>query len=149
MKTFKQFLREDKEYTAIVKDRDTGDAHKITSTSKSLKQFKSDLRSNGYRVMNAASADTFGSSEWERKLYTDKENRKNRKFNRIQKQVNKNNFVRERTKSEEAAYDQLFKKWSALPSLSPEKIALNDELNAAYERLMQARERAAEEFEKQ
>lgn len=148
MKRFREFLAEDKEYTAIVKDRNTKDAHKITATSSSLKQFKSDLRSNGYSVMNAAPSDTFGSPEWERKLYTDRENRKQRKSNRLHQRIVKNDFIRERVKPERDAYDAIYRKWFDLPSLSPEKTALSKDLNAAYEKLQQAEAAAAEEYER-
>lgn len=149
MKTFRQFLAEDKEYTAIVRDRDTGDAHKITSTSKSLKQFKSDLRNNGYRVMNAASADSFGSPEWERKLYDNKEKRRQRKTHRIERAVDKIDYVHQKTDGLAARWRQLSAKMDEYELGTPEFRAAADASQKAYHEYEKAREQAEKEFDEQ
>lgn len=59
MKTFKQFLREDKEYMALVKDKQSGELSLITRNYPTLRDFKHDLRSNGYIVKRAADKDSY------------------------------------------------------------------------------------------
>lgn len=144
MKTFKQFL-EDKEYTAIVRDGN-GHATKITSTSRSMKQFKQDLRGNGYRVMSVAPADTFGSSEWEQKLYSDKEKRKQRKWDRVQRDVDANNYANEKVAELNKRYEELWNKYKDMPSDDPKKMELSDELNKAYDAWKDAKEKAVAEY---
>lgn len=146
MKSFRKFL-EDKEYTAIVRDPSTKDAHKITATSRSLKQFKSDLRGNGYRVMNAAPADTFGSSEWERKLYDDKEKRKQRKINRIERRVDKIDYVHQKTDHLRDKWMQLSDKMSKYELGTPEFRAAADASQKAYQEYEAARAAAEKEFD--
>ncbi len=149
MKTFRQFLAEDKEYTAIVRDRNNKSAHKITATSKSLKQFKSDLRSNGYRVINAAPADTFGSLEWERKLYDDKEKRRQRKSNRSERAVNKIDYIHQKTDALAARWRQLSDKMDEYELGTPEFRAAADASQKAYQEYEKAREQAEKEFDEQ
>ena len=147
MKTFRQFL-EDKEYTAIVRDGN-GNATKITSKSSSMKQFKQDLRGNGYRVMSVAPADTFGSSEWERKLYDDKEKRKQRKLDRVRKEVDANKYANEKVAELNKRYEELWNRYKDMPIGDPEKMALSDELNKAYTAWQDAKEKAKAEYKAQ
>ena len=145
MKSFRKFL-EDKEYTAIVRDPSTKDTHKITAPSKSLKQFKSDLRGNGYRVMNAAPADTFGSPEWERKLYDDKEKRKQRKTHRIERAVDRIDYVHQKTDHLRDKWLQLSAKMDEYELGTPEFRAAANASQKAYQEYEAARAAAEKEF---
>lgn len=59
MKGFKQFLTENKEYSAFVKDKHTGEKSIITRSYPSRADFEHDLRSNGYSIIKLAQKDRF------------------------------------------------------------------------------------------
>lgn len=59
MKRFKQFLAENKEYSAFVKDKHTGEKLIITRSYPSRADFEHDLRSNGYSIIKLAQKDRF------------------------------------------------------------------------------------------
>lgn len=62
MKRFKQFLTENKEYSAFVKDKQTGEKSIITRSYPSRADFEHDLRSNGYVIIKLAQKDKFDNS---------------------------------------------------------------------------------------
>ena len=62
MKRFKQFLTENKEYSAFVKDKQTGEKSIITRSYPSRADFEHDLRSNGYSIIRLAQKDRFDNS---------------------------------------------------------------------------------------
>lgn len=147
MKTFRQYL-EDKEYTAFVRD-DNGNAEKITRTYPSMKAFKQDLRGNGYRVMSVAPSDEVGTSEWERKLYDNREKRKERKLNRILRGVDAHKYAQEKTKDLRAKYDELWEKYKNLPEDDPRRSELITQVNQAYDEYMSAKNAAEAEYKSQ
>lgn len=62
MKSFKTFLTENKEYSAFVKDKQTGEKSIITRSYPSRADFEHDLRSNGYVIIKLAQKDKFDNS---------------------------------------------------------------------------------------
>ena len=147
MKTFKQFIIEDKEYTAFVRDRDTGNATKITRSYPSMKKFKQDLRSNGYRIMSVAAADEVGSTEWERKLADQREKRKERKSNRLTNLVNKNDYVRKKTEPLWNRWMQLQQEKDKYEIGSEESRRLTAEALKVYDEYKAAQAKAEAEFD--
>ena len=149
MKTFRQFLAEDKEYTAFVRDKETGHADQITRTYPSMKDFKQELRRNGYRVMSISPADEVGTAEWERKLYDNREKRKQRKIHRIERAVDKIDYVHQKTDALAARWRQLSAKMDEYELGTPEFRAAADASQKAYQEYEKAREQAEKEFDEQ
>lgn len=148
MKTFRQFLAEDKEYTAFVRDKETGDATQITRTYPSMKDFKRDLRSNGYRVMSVSPSGEVGSAEWERKLYDNREKRKQRKSDRLERKVDKIIYVQQKTAALSDRWHQLSNEMNKYELGTPEFRAAADASHKAYQEYEKARKDAEEEFER-
>lgn len=141
-------LYEDKEYTAFVRDG-RGNAEEITRTYPSMKAFKQDLRGNGYRVMSVAPADEVGSVEWERKLYDNREKRKERKWNRIRLQVDANNYAREKAKPLWDRWHELNAEKDKVEFGSPEWMKLSAEADRVYDEYKSTRDAAEAEYKAQ
>ena len=149
MKTFRQFLAEDKEYTAFVRDKETGRAEKITRSYPSMKDFKQDLRGNGYRVMSVSPSNEVGSAEWERKLYDNREKRKERKWNRLRLQVDANNYAREKAKPLWDRWQELRAEKDKVKFGSPEWLKLSTEADKVYDEYKRVKDSSAEEYKQQ
>lgn len=141
-------LYEDKEYTAFVRDG-RGNAEKITRSYPSMKQFKQDLRGNGYRVMSVVPADEVGTSDWERKLYDNREKRKERKLNRIRLQVDANNYAREKAKPLWDRWHELIAEKDKVEFGSPQWMKLSTEADRVYDEYKSTRDAAEAEYKAQ
>jgi hypothetical protein len=64
------------DYTAMVKDKDSGKQSLITSNYPTLKAFKADLKANGYSIVYASTAKYFKAgirAFWAKKDYMNKD----------------------------------------------------------------------------
>ena len=142
-------LYEDKEYTAFVRDKETGHATQITRTYPSMRDFKSDLRANGYRVMSIAPSNEVGSAEWERKLYDQRNKKKERKFNRALLSANSSEYARNKTEDLYKRWIDLHHQWMEAETGSDEATRLANETAKAYDDYKTAKDAAEAEYKAQ